>query len=66
MDNTVKEVEILLVEDNPTDAELAMRALKKCNLANKLMWVKDGAEDQTTPPAALGKMPDRRRESSGE
>jgi len=37
-------VEILLVEDNPTDAELAMRALKKSNLANNLVWVKDGAE----------------------
>jgi len=37
-------VEILLVEDNPTDAELAMRALKKNNLANNLVWVKDGAE----------------------
>ena len=44
MDDTVKEVEILLVEDNPTDAELAMRALQKSNLANKLVWVKDGAE----------------------
>ena len=44
MDETVKEVEILLVEDNPTDAELAIRALKKSNLANKLVWVKDGAE----------------------
>ncbi len=38
------EVEILLVEDNPTDAELCIRALKKHNLANKLIWVKDGAE----------------------
>jgi CheY-like chemotaxis protein len=38
------EVEILLVEDNPTDAELIIRALKKSNLANKLVWVKDGAE----------------------
>lgn len=37
-------VEILLVEDNPHDAELALRALKKRNLANHLMWVKDGAE----------------------
>ena len=37
-------VEILLVEDNPTDAELAMVALKERNLANKLAWVKDGAE----------------------
>jgi len=38
------EVEILLVEDNPRDAELAMRALKKRNLTNKLVWVRDGAE----------------------
>lgn len=38
------ELEILLVEDNPTDAELTMRALKKNNLANKLVWVKDGEE----------------------
>ena len=37
-------VEILLVEDNPTDAELTMRALKKKNLANNLVWVKDGVE----------------------
>jgi CheY-like chemotaxis protein len=44
MNNEVKEVEILLVEDNPTDAELTIRALKKNNLANKLVWVKDGAE----------------------
>ncbi len=44
MDDSVQEVEILLVEDNPTDAELAVRALKKSNLANKLVWVKDGAE----------------------
>lgn len=39
----VVQVEILLVEDNPTDAELALRALKKHNLANRLEWVKDGA-----------------------
>ncbi|MDH3973460.1 MAG: response regulator [Deltaproteobacteria bacterium] len=38
------EVEILLVEDTLADAELAIRALKKRNLANKLVWVKDGAE----------------------
>ncbi len=38
------EVEILLVEDNETDAELTIRALKKKNLTNKLVWVKDGAE----------------------
>jgi two-component system, response regulator len=40
----LKTVEILLVEDNPTDAELTMRALKKNNLANNLVWVKDGAQ----------------------
>jgi CheY-like chemotaxis protein len=44
MNNEVKEVEILLVEDNATDAELCIRALKKSNLANNLVWVKDGAE----------------------
>ena len=38
------DLEILLVEDNPTDAELTMRALKRNNLANKLVWVKDGEE----------------------
>jgi CheY-like chemotaxis protein len=35
-------VEILLVEDNPRDAELAIRELKRSNLANKLVWLKDG------------------------
>ncbi len=44
MNYEMKEVEILLVEDNPTDAELAMRALKKANLANNLVWVEDGAQ----------------------
>jgi two-component system response regulator len=38
------EVEILLVEDNPGDAELAMRALKKNNLANNVIRVCDGEE----------------------
>jgi len=38
------ELEILLVEDNPTDAELTMRALKRKNMANQVVWVKDGAE----------------------
>ena len=38
------EIEILLVEDNPADAELTLRALKKHNLANNVFWVKDGEE----------------------
>lgn len=37
-------VEVLLVEDNPRDAELTIRALKKNNLANKLFHVEDGVE----------------------
>ncbi len=37
-------VEILLVEDNPNDEELAMHALKKNNLANPIKVVRDGAE----------------------
>jgi two-component system, response regulator len=44
MSEQLKEVEILLVEDNPTDAELAIRALRKNNCTNKLVWAKDGAE----------------------
>jgi len=36
--------EILLVEDDPNDAELTIRALRKHNLANHLHHVKDGAE----------------------
>ena len=38
------EIEVLLIEDNETDAELTIRALKKKNLANNLVWVKDGEE----------------------
>ena len=38
------EIEVLLVEDNETDAELTIRALKRKNLANNLVWVKDGEE----------------------
>jgi CheY-like chemotaxis protein len=41
---SINEVEILMVEDNITDAELALRALKKRNLANNVFVVKDGAE----------------------
>src|SRR5882762_2306346 len=38
------EVEILLVEDNPDDAGLAIRALKKINLANRLLHLEDGQQ----------------------
>lgn len=40
----MEQIEILLVEDNPTDAELTMRALKRKNMANQVVWVKDGEE----------------------
>lgn len=42
MDSNV--VEFLLVEDNPQDLELALRALKKANLANRIHVARDGAE----------------------
>src|SRR5262249_58722249 len=38
------DIDILLVEDNPNDVELTLRALRKQNLANKVFVVKDGAE----------------------
>ena len=38
------EVKILLVEDNPRDAELTLRALKGHRLANQLIHLKDGQE----------------------
>ena len=37
-------VDILLVEDNPLDAELTMRGLANQKLANKITWLKDGGE----------------------
>jgi CheY-like chemotaxis protein len=37
-------VEILLVEDNPNDVELALHALKRNKLANRIEIVRDGAE----------------------
>ena len=36
--------EILLAEDQPTDADLCMRVLKRKNVASRIVWVKDGAE----------------------
>jgi CheY-like chemotaxis protein len=50
-------IEILLAEDNSADAEMTLRALKRNNLANRVRWVKDGAEaldylfgDNNRPP----------------
>ncbi len=41
---TTHSVEILLVEDNIHDAELTIRELRKHNMANQLVHVKDGEE----------------------
>ena len=37
-------VDILLVEDNPNDVELALRALKKNSVANNIFVVNDGLD----------------------
>jgi CheY-like chemotaxis protein len=37
-------IEIILVEDNPTDVEMTLTALKARNLANKVRVLRDGAE----------------------
>lgn len=41
---TTAPADILLVEDNPDDADLTMRALRKGGLANTVEWVTDGAQ----------------------
>jgi two-component system response regulator len=43
MSEAERDVEILLIEDNVEDAELTMRVFKEKNLANRLVWVKNGA-----------------------
>ncbi len=40
----MKEPIVLLVEDNPDDAELTRLALQDSKLTNVLVWVKDGQE----------------------
>ncbi len=42
--NHLDPIDILLVEDNPHDAELTTRALRKRNFANRLFVVEDGVE----------------------
>ena len=39
-----KDVRILLVEDNPDDVELTLRAFKKYNLTNEITVARDGEE----------------------
>ena len=54
------QVEILLAEDDPADAEMTLRALRKNNLGNRVHWVKDGAEAlefMFSPPTQEGRAP---------
>jgi len=41
---TGNEIEILIVEDNPDDLEMTLRALRKAHLANNIHVARDGAE----------------------
>jgi two-component system response regulator len=61
--NDLNAVEILLVEDNPRDAELTIRALKKKHLANNLYHVEDGV-DALDFLFARGKYAERNQEDS--
>lgn len=56
-----KKVEILVVEDNRDDAEMALRAFKKNNLTNDIMVVGDG-EEALDFIYAKGKFQDRKDE----
>jgi CheY-like chemotaxis protein len=40
----IEQIEILLVEDSPLDAELTMRGLRAEKLANNIVWLKDGQQ----------------------
>ena len=39
-----QQLDIVLVEDSATDAEMTIRVLRKRGLANNLIWLKDGSE----------------------
>jgi two-component system response regulator len=57
------EIEVLLVEDSSSDAEMTIRALRKNNLANRLLHLTDGAEALDFL-FAEGKYSDREMENS--
>jgi len=42
--NTSNAMEIMVVEDNPQDLELTLRALRKANVSNRIQVARDGAE----------------------
>ena len=39
-----QQIDILYAEDNPADAELTLYTLKTRNIANSIVWVRDGVE----------------------
>jgi two-component system response regulator len=65
--NRLDQIDILIVEDNPNDAELIVRVLKKQHLANNIFIAEDGEEalsfifcrdkystrSKTNPPKAI-------------
>lgn len=61
----MNEVEILIVEDNSSELELTLYALKKHNIANHIVVLRDGAEvidylfgkeNEALPPAKIPKL----------
>lgn len=40
----LKDIQIVIVEDSPDDAELTIRSLKRGNIVNDIKWLKDGEE----------------------
>ena len=42
--HSYENIEILLAEDSEADGEMTLRALRKNNLVNEVIWVRDGAE----------------------
>jgi CheY-like chemotaxis protein len=44
MNDELVPLDVLLVEDNPADAELTLTILREQHLAHQIKWVKDGAE----------------------
>ena len=44
MDTHTKAIDLLLIEDNASDAELTIRELKKYNMANNLIHLRNGSD----------------------
>ncbi|HWA09302.1 MAG TPA: response regulator [Opitutaceae bacterium] len=55
--NATKPFDLLLVEDNPQDLELTLRALRKAKIANQIQVARDGAEALELIFGADGKGP---------